>query len=368
VVRNFRVEGIVLTTETNNDRVPDGPQVSAETWFALAIAAFLITLCIFGMAAGWVFLSGDDDIQRRAQAFTPFGGALIAIVTFFTIAWRGVLNTKQLEYQASQLQHQAEQLAQSRRQNDTKDEENLAKLLMDGTKLLGEEKESHVLAGIAALQAVVVSPRDTFAPQAMDILVDVISQTYKDDGRSKVFDAARRAVNNGASAGRASTRRLTLEYDDASDKEIQAINGVDHLIYKGASVYSVEYNRLSDRKFVSFVACTIEDVTIDGNHRNFRDCTISSARILTMSASFLTQNRISDSDFSGARYSGSHPRAIRDKPHPFDNLKDQGNSYEAENPPTGRVRWENYLIRIDPMPDLEEEFDEVDEPIGSDPR
>ncbi|MGO8323700.1 hypothetical protein ACC811_02315 [Rhizobium ruizarguesonis] len=328
--------------------VPDAPQIKADTWFALAIAAFVITLVIFISVAIWIFTGDPRQIQPLAQAFTPFGGALIAVVTFFTIAWRGVLNTKQLEYQAAQIGHQAEQLSQTRRQNDAKDDENLAKLLMDGTKLLGDPKESHVLAGVAALQAVVTSPRGAFASQAMDILVDLVEATYNDSAKNKVFGAAREAVNLGAKTGRMSTRTLLLTYDPKDKPWVQAINGVTMLIYQNATIEDMEYAQFSDFRAVRFENCVMEGVKVDGNHRSFKGCDMQSCKIMTMTSTFLIRNQFDGCDFSGASFTGSRPPWKKGTPYPLERLLGRGNWFEEENPITGgeSIKWDAFIEKI----------------------
>lgn len=108
-----------------SERVPDGPSISEGTWFSAALAAGVVTIVLVCGAAAWVFSSADEPslMVQRAQAFTPFGAAMLAVVTFFTVAWRGVVNAKQLaanEYasQAGFLIEGAKILAQPDRQPD----------------------------------------------------------------------------------------------------------------------------------------------------------------------------------------------------------------------------------------------------------
>ncbi|MBY5484416.1 hypothetical protein E0H36_08480 [Rhizobium leguminosarum bv. viciae] len=329
------------------ESVGEGPQIKAETWFSLALAASIITACIFGLVALWIFSGEQGSMQPRAQAFTPFGAALIAVVTFCTIAWRGVLNTKQLEYQATQIAHQAEQLAQTRRQNDAKDEENLAKLLMDGTKLLGEDRASHVLAGVAALQAVVASPKGAFASEAMDILVDLIEATYTDDGKSKIFDAAREAVNRGADAGRTSSRSLKLAYSIGKKTFSYAVKGVKKLQYKYAYLDYTEFPHVADLGQVTFEACLIEEGRVVGAHVRFKRCEFDGCQIKDVSLPFLANNTFTNCDFSGATFIFVRPlrkNAQTSLPN-LDTLRDRGNWFAAGQPIVGTqdVQWEHFL-------------------------
>ncbi|MGO7870582.1 hypothetical protein AB9F42_33655 [Rhizobium leguminosarum] len=346
--------GMKMQVEKDETAVPEAPQISSDTWFALAIAAFLIALIIFTGVASWIFTGDPEQIQPRAQAFTPFGGALIAVVTFFTIAWRGVLNTRQLEYQAAQIKHQVEQLTQTKRQNDAKDEENLAKLLMDGTKLSGDDKESHVLAGVAVLQAVATSPRGAFASQAMDILVDLVEGTYNQIAKVKIYDAAREAVNLGATAGRKSTRRISLLYDDDKTNFTHAINGVQSVFYRNAYFDYSEYPRFTDIREVRFEKCLIEEATIHGNHLRFTNCEFHGCKISTMTGAFLEKNSFESCDFSGAKYTGSRPK----KPQVLERLRNHGNFFSEDNPIIGGVP-SDWVVYLDMIATIE--FEDLEE-------
>ncbi|MDM9628533.1 hypothetical protein QTL95_21785 [Rhizobium sp. S152] len=310
-------------------RVPDGPQIKAETWFSLALAASIIAMCIFVFVAAWVFSGDVREMPPRAQAFTPFGAALIAVVTFCTIAWRGVLNTKQLEYQAAQIAHQAEQLAQTRRQNDAKDEENLAKLLMDGTKLLGEDKPSHVLSGVAALQAVVVSPKGAFASQAMDILVDLIEETYEPREKAKVFDAAREAVGVGARGGKSSSRNLRLIFSGEKKRYAYGIRGVRSLFYKNAYIDDVQFPIIAEVGQYRFEESHLEEVAVEKGSRRFKGCHFTGCDIRELSHMFLRNNTFESCDFSGAVFRGSAPRYGGNGEHPYAHLRSGGNFYDS---------------------------------------
>jgi ABC-type nickel/cobalt efflux system permease component RcnA len=162
--------------EIDPTRVPDVPTIKEATWLGLAIALVFITVILFSISAFWVLTaSNSEDMVRRAQTFTPFGAVLFGMVTFCTVAWRGLVTARQADLQAKQIEQQI-------RQNDAKDEENLAKLLMDGTKLVSDKEatEAQILAGVAALEAVVTAPNDRFARQAMDVVVEPIKSNLVD--------------------------------------------------------------------------------------------------------------------------------------------------------------------------------------------
>jgi hypothetical protein len=338
--------GLKMQPDSNERPISNGPKIEADTWFALALAAFIIAIVIFSAVAIWVF-AAEGAMNVRAQAFAPFGVAIGAIVTFFTIAWRGVLNTTQLTYQAAQLEHQANQLAQTRRQNDSKDEENLAKLLMDGTKLLGDDKESHVLAGVAALQAVVTSARPTFAPHAMDILADLLEATHADIAKRKVFNAAKDAINSGAAKGHRAQRSLRVDFSALDAFYGVAINGVNFIRYVGATFYSDQFDIFEDVTRVRFENCTFEECKLPEDMLLSRNCAFEGCTIAKFSSNMVSRNSFSACDFSGAQYSGSPPngKKARDGTHSLSKLKADGNYFRAENPIKcrGSVDWSLFL-------------------------
>ena len=333
--------------------VPENVSLSDKDWFDLAVASFIIAAIVIVFAAAWVFLADDhksmfgifgsgSSMAQRAQAFAPFGVALGAVVTFCTIAWRGVLNTRQLEYQALQLRHQAEQLEQTRRQNDAKDEENLAKLLIDGAKLLGDEKESHVLAGVAALQAIVSSPKTAFASHAMDILADLVKSMADQDDREQVVEAARNALNQGAKRDYVANRSITI--DISRRLVFPAINGVRLVTYTGGFVGKYDLDEIEGTEHIRFRDVTFHDCTITEAFRGSIKCTFVECRIEYFNGSMVDRNTFRLCNFSGAEYVGGDP--FRWNPDLAEKLLN-GENYYIFNEPIRcemEVDWSEYLI------------------------
>lgn len=312
--------------------------LSARRWFSGTVAAAALSF-LFIVCAGAVVLAqrDADTSQKVSQSFAPFFVGAMAAVTFCGAIWRGKLSS--------------EQIKQQKRQNDAKDDENLAKLLMDGTKLLGEEKDSHVLAGVAALEAVVVSPKAVFSAQAMNILADLVEAVYKDVTKAKVMSAAVQAINNGAALDRRSDRVLRLDYHGVVPNNAPIVNGVKVLHLKNATVGYFELEKIRDAKRLFFENCELEEYTVDGNHNRIKKCSLFQASIKTMNTRFLTSNRFEDCDFSGARFLGQGPAKPADKPHPFTHLGITGNYFRAEEPIIGgtHVVWAEYLQCIQPI-------------------
>lgn len=312
--------------------------LSARRWFRGTVIAAALTVVFIVCAGAVVLAQRDAEVsQKVSQAFAPFFVGAMAAVTFCGAVWRGKLGS--------------EQIRQQKRQNDAKDDENLAKLLMDGTKLLGEEKDSHVLAGVAALEAVVVSPKAVFSAQAMNILADLIEAVYKDASKTKVVTAAVQAINNGAALDRRSDRVLRLDYDGVIPNNAPIVNGVKVLHLKNATVGYFELQKIRDAKRLIFDNCELEDYTVDGNHNRIKKCGLFQASIKTMNTRFLANNRFENCDFSGAKFMGPIPAKPEGKPHPFAHLGRNENYFRAEDPISGgsHVVWAEYLQCIEPI-------------------
>ncbi|MFC5760548.1 hypothetical protein [Rhizobium sp. GCM10022189] len=281
----------------NNDdsrAVSDGPNVKSETWFALAIAAFIITVLLFAGFGIVVITAVPNERVQIAQAFTPFGAGLAAIVTFFTVAWRGVLNTRQLEYQA-------EQLAHARRQIESNDSANYARLLQDGAKLLGEkERQASLLAGIASLDIVIADPERRYGVEAMDLLADYVATRYGSEKLDRPLSAALRALANGEERGIISRVSATFERGVGATLNWLNIRGFKHVTYEGGVIRGEAHKRANERKDAArFVKVTVIGSQVVEDDQ-YIDCNFTNCRIRSIDASELVSHEFTNCDFSGA--------------------------------------------------------------------
>lgn len=289
---------------------------SAHFWFQAALIVAAITFVFFFCAGLVVLAQKDADAsQRVAQSFAPFFVGWIAAVTFCGAVWRGKITS--------------EQSKQQRRQNDAKDEENLGKLLIDGTKLLGETAESHVLAGIAALQTVASSQAQTFSTSAMDILVDIVEKKYRKEQEMTVYLAARRAVSAGALAGNSSTRSITL--DIGGSRSVPKIEGVRMLTVVNGEISPLSYTRLSELKMFGMRNVRLRRAVIGREAKNIRDCVFTQCKIQSFYTAFIMANDFIECDFSGAEFT-SVTRLSEGAREKFASLLDKGNYYVAGEP------------------------------------
>jgi len=326
-----------------------GPKVSAETWFALAIASMIISTIIGVTVATWVFSASDAiSMVQRAQGFTPFGAALLAIVTFFTVAWRGVLNTRQLEHQATQLvlqgkqlDHQASQIdlqtrqfelqtrqlelqtmqvEQQTRANDASDEANIARLLQEGAKLLGDkDKEPQILGGVVTLE-ILVTARNKFSVPAMNLLLDFVERSHQNEKLKSPVLSARQVLARGAKSGLRASASAEFRTDD-TNFEWFGIRGAGRSEYFGGVMTQKAYSNLDGEGWLNQMKISYCRL-MNGGWKFFQSeinlCDFSQA-----TAPRIIGGTISNSDFSGTVFPPNFD---------FDLLKD-GNFYVGDNMP-----------------------------------
>lgn len=309
-------------------------ELSAHRWFQIAIIVAALA-AVFFVCAGLAVMAQKDteNAQKLAQAFSPFFVGLIAAVTFCGAVWRGKINS--------------EQSKQQRRQNDAKDDENLAKLLVDGTKLVSDDytKKAQVHAGIAALQVVITAPQDRFAVNAMDILVDVIHATYSDPAQEFVFDAARLALQAGANLKRVSTRRVDFTATSAPyvGPDWHALNGARRVRYEGGVIVRDEYAKIEDLNATSFHGVKFDSCQIVGAPIYHKGCDFTDCSFDRVSGALLARCTFDGCDFSNVTFEISTRARQIDL---LRKLSDSGNFYHVESPPTllGReIDWSEFI-------------------------
>lgn len=295
---------------------------AARFWFLAALIMAALTLIVVLSAAIVVINQRNaEDTQRTAQAFSPFLLACLAGVTFCGAVWRGMLNS--------------EQTRQQQRQNDAKDEENLAKLLLDGTKLVSEQNSNpaQIRAGIAALQVITASQNDRFGLPAMDILIDIISSTYQTSEQHFIFEAARIALDAGAKNGMSSTRALTLESPEGVDIGWAAVNGLKKVRYKRGSFSGREFSEIRDIRACAFHQVTFEDCEFPEDIRMMYESEFVECKFKRLTFNLMNKSTFDNCDFSGAQFYqfGSASRiAMAER-----KLVNGGGYFYKGNPPQG---------------------------------
>jgi hypothetical protein len=336
-------------SKNNDDRpVSEWPAIGENHWYVLAITSAILTALAIGAAFLWIFFDGfDGELDlKRAQALSPFGVALFAVVTFCTASWRGSINTRQA--------NQAES-------------EGRAKLLQEGAKLLSETgKPSHVLAAVATLGVLVSGPDKEYAFRAMNLLADFVedhmSHHHFNRHREEISGVLNEGVANGANTGREFTFDCTPDYEggyvERGDEELiywHFIPGFKKLRYRsGAFAHDVHY-QVDGLRNVAFFNVQLDgwsEITIDDRFSRcwFVDCGIR------LVGSLDSLNSMQDygfafrrCDFSGCEFLDPAMLTI--------DFKKGGNFYSEANPPKlvgslEKIAWADFLYTEAPAPIL----------------
>lgn len=328
-----------LMTENQNSQ-----NEREDTWLNFAIGAAIIGFVSAAFGFHWVVSATQpSEMLTRVQILAPAGVSVFAMVTFFTVIWRGLISAKQTKIQGDQIEKVSLQIQAA-------EENNLAELLQKGAELIGEtKKRAHVAAGIAILEAVATAPNGKFSIQAMNLLTDAFIHYFEEDKSRYPLASIVEALEAGSEKQRSSNRiveidgtiarkHFSFQYTPIKGTEAVKITGGEHALYfvesllKSGAKYQFKQAKLYDGvdsayalhvDLGMFEECTIERVKING-----WDSMPSSG----------SANRFVECDFSGAeinRIEGLRAAELIDC------------YYVAENPPVHGeiVDWDQLFIK-----------------------
>lgn len=286
--------------QNKDDRpVSDWPNMDPRWWMLAAVTAtfgLAIPGAIFAAVA--VFSQKlPDTAHEMVTVLVPFGTIILALITFFTVVWRGLLTDQQVKEQRQQVKEQI-------RQNDAKDEEQMAKLLQEGAKLVGEqEKPSQVIAGISTLEILLKDPKRRYSIEAMDLLADLLMATYGAKKLGRINKSTIRGLRLGEKKG------ITSRVDGVFEREVAKhpfqgrwvyLPGYKTLSLKGGALKNVNFEKMRP-KLQRLEKVQINDASIDATDPIFRECTFRNCTITNVSGYDLTRNNFERCDFSGLR-------------------------------------------------------------------
>lgn len=288
-----------------------------KTWQQAAIATAIVAAIGFVVAA--ILVLQADDNRERIEIVTiaaPFGVFLGAAVTFCTVVWRGLVSVRQTEVAQAQLA--------------AVDENNLALLLQKGAELLADsQKQAHIAAGIATLQAVIVAKNGKFAKEAMELVADYIKRDFSHSHSGPLFEAARSALHMGSQRGLVAQRTIAFRTEESAT-EWKILRGVKTVLYKGGILSA---NREADKSLSgdSFIFDEVSligfwDINISDNLLN---CLIKRAHVNTIKYTYFANetNMFIDCDFSGC---------MVDDPSVISLQKFNRCYFYADEPPVGK--------------------------------
>lgn len=277
----------------------------ADDWLTAAISFGVISAAVvLFLFVPTILLDGKIDADR-VDAIYKLALLCGAIVTFMTVVWRGLISSRQANYQQRQLGIQQAQLERLAEQHAATVENTLAQQLQKGAELVADEKPARVAAGIATLGAVARTKGARFGMQARDLLLDVI----KDKGlKNHNVPAVKRAASELLEAFRTEPAiihdMITFEADDSPAvpddhfAEWELIAGVERCVYIGGVFYrqAIDETLLRYMKFerVRFTECTIFDLSkIRG-----KKCRFYKSTFLHADSASLEEYEFDECDFS----------------------------------------------------------------------
>lgn len=300
----------------HTDKAPEAPVFTERHWYALSVSLVIIGVVLFGFAASWVLIAADVvEMKQRVDVIAPFAASFLALITFATVAWRGMVTSRQAD--------------QQKRQNDANDEATYAKLLQEAAKLIAEkDKQPQVVAGISSLEILISEPQKRFGTEAMDLLADLIMGSYGAESLNRVNRAVLRALRLGESKGL--TSRIDGHFErppaDAGDRGLWAyIPGLKSLTFVGGTlserVFSQANNRLRQLQGV-----TLEGGWFDSTIQ-YMSCTFICTRVSEMNDYEAQRHTFVRCNFSGATINSFFFGLLE-----FD-LRQGFNYYEDGDPP-----------------------------------
>lgn len=322
-----------MSEAPQDNHTPDEPRISANEWYALAVSGAILAATGFVIAFIWVFWCDDKHaINERAQAVAPFGAAAIAIVTFFTIAWRGVQTDHQLRQQAEQVRFQGRQLEQIVRQNDAKEDENLTKVLQEGAKLIADkDKTSQALAGISSLDYLVSKGVSPFAEQAADLLSNFLMETYGAADLNRIsraiITALQRCEDNQIIPGIDGV--FDAPSDDGRELTWAYIPAIRNLTLTGGALNSNTYKRIASR-IQTLQKVKIYKAAIESPDEKFQKCSFNYCKFNSIDTYELSRNNFYRCDFSGALIEIDDEFGLIDE----NTLRDGQNYFKSGREPT----------------------------------
>ncbi|MGS4886072.1 hypothetical protein [Roseibium sp. MB-4] len=135
-------------------------------WAVISFVAGLIVVVVILFTAD--YMGGPE---QRARAFTPVLGFFLAALTFLTVMWRGMINTRQAH--------------EDKRQNDSRDKADQAILLEKAAGFLSANDLATRGTGLAMLETIVRAPDGLYSQYALELATDQLVPCFENDGDGK---------------------------------------------------------------------------------------------------------------------------------------------------------------------------------------
>jgi len=329
-MRPFGRHGVSMA-DTDDDEIPAAKRPFWENeafWRGAAfVAPILVGVALLGGLVPLLF-GPEAGFPLRTEIYARLALIGVAIVTFTTVMWRGMIATRQADQQREQI--------------DALTRNNLADMLQMGAEKLSDaNKPTNVTAGIATLETVATSGNRSYATQAMELLTDHI-EADSDEGHHNTI--AGRAVDALNRAHRRTGLELnrTVKIESASSY----LTGSKSTFYK--SPRWKEINCVAARRYVGgalgpsnaevlrqqsayFLATTIlwhDDMRIPASS-DCTGCLFVNCQFDTIQGRTLADNIFINCNFTGTviHGSGTHRSFMEEE------LAGFANHYTVDSPP-----------------------------------
>lgn len=302
-------------------------------WFKAAVgtAVLVFATVIIGTL---VSLAASANAEHRGQLIDvvyKLGLIGAGLITFCTIAWRGLIATQQAEMQRLQIDKLAQQIAAT-------EENNLATLLQKGAELIDEQKPGHVSAGLATLHAIVTATNPKFAVEAMNLVADYIQNNHSSSHDGVHFESATAVLAAGAAIGRRSDRRLvfTAELKDGNEHQFwRPVEGVQNVYYYDG-LAGPHFRDMRTNENWEFVRVTWKYFGGEIDKR-FDRCKFEGCNIYKINVYSWNRNSFFNCNFSGAKIGGNTT---------LNDLRGSGNFFESPFPPMRKLETDWSLVLI----------------------
>lgn len=326
------------------------PWQKADNWQNSAVATAVVTMVVGALfVAFWVFqVERDAEVLTRVQILGGFMAVGLAVVTFCTVVWRGLIAQEQANLQRQQIDRLGEQIKAT-------DENNRAKLLLEGAELISDTSTTEkVAAGIAALKSVALSPGDQFTAEAMDLMIDYLTirgiREHTDANVIRAIKALRVIHQRTGRIGNSDAAFRADERDDGTEFDTywEFVVGPRIVSYRGGMLTreSVEINESTGNynfDNVVFSNCRIS-ITESPLVRN---CEFVKCRVIAITNSVLGGATWIDCDFTDAviyEAEGIIPLTVNS---PRDNWFESGQPPRLAGGATPPVPWSRLFVERD---------------------
>ena len=311
------------------------PTITEQQWYTLAIIAVIFTTVIAFFASIWVFSATNiSDQAARVAVIAPFGTIPIAIITFCTVAWRGMVTSRQAD--------------QQRRQNDAADDANYAKLLQEGAKLLADDKTTNRMAGVASLSILLNEPKARYRAEAMDVLAESVRALFNDEmsdekllaiRASSFFQNVNTQMRRQAEAGVFSNLTIVHKVNNAASKEQilwPSVHGFKTCTFEGGIILGEAEEIIDTNQRTYFKNTIIRRSQIKLSKFRFSNCQIENCDIIEIEniALMLNRNILIDCNFSGTKFLAPFV------PQNLTRKNCRGGWYDIRNPPSAAQEYE----------------------------